>query len=371
MNRKMLCGLLAASLLFLLPMERSQTVFGAVSAAAPVMYHTENDLREIMGLERIEGEKWEQAAAGILAQCASRETYNELVDALAFVSDEDAKEYERQAIKKQQYYEEYMRRFLAGEPAEAILEPLAQYNRLYLQLNQTVVNTVTGTIGGAERYDIGEIKAQEAYAKALLLLCESDADIGGIGQDMDTFLKADLRLKDMTADTISVYTAEDDPVYAQFSGVVTQITEDTVTIQSGEVTVLSYSGITAAKKLYVGHKIKQYQRIGKAKGESVSLTLTSALCGENPLRMYGQRAAFWQEAYLRTQLTDCYTVDFSLVKDDIDEKANTAGVASTMTDADGNESLLTVEDNPYTGDEIVIDKDGVRINGEDTGMEGE
>lgn len=338
--RKLRCMIAAAMVLTLFP----TSVFAA----------TENDLREVMGLERIEGQEWEKAAERILAQCASQESYNELLDELEEIPDEETEILNQQIQQKNEYYEEYMEKFLAGAPASELAGSLSEYNRLYHLINQTTTDPAIA--GELERYDSKTIEQQILYAKTLFALCKSTANIGTVGQEADTFLKGNLRIKDITEDSITCYVTSEDNIYSQLKGVVTKITGKTIEIQSGKATVLTYTGVKADEKISVGCKVKQYQKIGKAVKDSVTVSMTSGMTAENPLKMYGTKGVYWQEEYLRTQPWASEGLDLTKVKNHIDSLQQEETSKSVMTDENGNETELTVENNPYhKEDETVLD----------------
>lgn len=303
--------------------------------------YTENDLRELMGLERIEGEKWEETAAGILAQCADEESYNELADLLdtAVFKDELAAAIE----DKNRAYRNYRKQFLEGKEAQGLLEALFAYDSLYRQVNSSTDDPSLD--GAVKRYDSGSIERQAAYARALLALCNSRTDIGMAGPEADTFLKRNLRIQNMTEDALTCYVAEGESIYAQLGGTVYK-EGDTLLIRSGAATVFRYTGVTPV--VSDGQQVEQYQLIGKAAGGTVTVRLLTGGLAVNPLKMYGTRARYWQDEYLRTQPWNTgEALDLADVKDSVSSAAADDSGNSVMTDRDGKQTEIVIENNTY------------------------
>lgn len=325
---------------------------------------TENDMREVMGLERIEGSEWEKTAAKILSQCRSQKNYNNFVDEIGSVKNEESEVLAKQIKKKTEYYNVFRESFLAGAPAWELTDTLTDYDRLY-----QVVNSYADAPQIAEeleKYDWKTIAEQEAYAKNIQKLCGSSGNIGDVGQKADTFLKANLRIAGLTEDSVTCHATPKDRVYAQFSGKVTTVDSDSVTVLSGKTTEFTISGIQPVKGLKAGKKVKQYDVIGKAKTETVTASMKTGTDRENPLKIYGTRAAYWLDEYLQTEpWAEDDAVDLSKVKDQTDQKEEETTAVSTMTDENGKESELTVKNNPYSkDDETVLPKEIINYLGQ-------
>lgn len=303
---------------------------------------TENDLREVIGLERMEGEEWERTAAAVLAQCTGQERYNELVDELKYVEDEEAQIIRGQVQQKEAYCSEYMDKFLAGKPAEELTESLSGYNRICKQLNQTAA--ASAVAGDLEYYDTAAIENQLTYANAILALCKSTANIGEIGQDADTFLLTGLSIQKLTEDALTCSVTPKMKIYAQFNGIVTKISGNTVEIKSGNATIFTYRGIKAKSGLSAGATVRQYSHIGNAVGSSVTVTMQSGVRKINPLKLYGQKATYWLENYLRAQPWDGYALDLDDIKNEVCEEESDPAASSVMTNESGRKTSLKNED---------------------------
>lgn len=327
---------------------------------------TENDLREVMGLERIEGSEWEKTAAKILSQCRDQKDYNNLVDEISSgsVKNEEAEMLAKQIEKKTEYYNAFRESFLAGAPAWELTDTLTDYDRLYQAVNSYADDPQIAE--ELEKYDWETIAEQEAYAKTIQKLCGSKGDIGDVGQKTDTFLKANLRIAGLTDDSVTCHTTPKDKVYAQFSGKVTAVGEDSVTVLSGKATEFTISGIRPAKELKTGEKVSQYDVIGRAKSETVTASMKTGTNRENPLKIYGTRAAYWLDEYLQTEpWAEDDAVDLSKVKDQTEQKEEETTKVSTMTDENGKESELTIKNNPYSqDDETVLPKEIINYLGQ-------
>lgn len=302
---------------------------------------TENDLREVIGMERVEGEKWEKTAATILAQCNEQESYNELLNELEHVKDEETAIIQEQIQEKKEYYVRYMEDFLKGKPTEDLIESMSDYNRMYKLLNQTTIDSKIG--GSLEYYDTSTISKQISYANAILALCKSTSDIGQVGQDADTFLMTGLCIQNITDDTLTCRVTPEDKVYAQFNGIVTKITGDTIEIKSGNATSFTYTGVKAKSKLSVGLQIKQYYYIGNAINNSIIVTMQTGTIPVNPLKIYGKKAVHWQETYLRTVPWDEHCLNMDNIKNSVQTDESESSSHSTMIDKNGDQTNITEE----------------------------
>lgn len=315
---------------------------------------TENDLREVMGLERIEGETWEKYAATILAQCKNQESYNELLDDLEFIDDEQAEIINEQVKQKEEYYVSYIKEFQEGATVDELMESFTGYNRMYKTLNQISIDPQIA--GELEHYDTDAIERQAAYANIILSLCKSTKDIGKIGQEADTFLLTGLTIQDMSEDTLTCCVTPEDKIYAQFNGIVTKITEDTIEIRSGKETTFSYHGVKAKEKLSVGVTVKQYTYIGNPTGNTIAVSMKTGADAINPLKMYGEKARYWQNTYMRTMPWKSQCIDLDNIKNCVEEKTTDDSEHSTMTDEKGNCSDITENENIQNSDaETVLD----------------
>lgn len=332
---------------------------------------TENDLREVMGLERIEGSEWEKTAAKILSQCREQKNFNSLVDEITSgsVKDEEAEILAKQIEEKNKYYDAYMNAFTNGDPAWKITDILSDYDRLYRLVNGS--GTEPSVTGELEKYDGSSIEKQEAYARTLQDMCKNSSNIGKVGLDANTFLRKNLRIAGVTENSVTCFTTPGDRVYAQFTGKISSITSDTVTISAGSATEFTVSGIKPVRDLKTGQKIRQYTMIGTAKTDTVQAEMVSCMNSENPLKIYGTRACYWLDEYLQTEpWTDKDRPDLSRVKDCVDHREETDENVSTMTDKEGNKKELTIEDNPYrTGNETVLPEDIMDYLGKKRGVE--
>ena len=117
-------------------------------------------------------------------------------------------------------------------------------------------------------------------------------------------------------------------------------------IKSGAATIFCYTGVAPAAS--DGQQVEQYQLIGKAVGGTVTVQLLTGGLAVNPLKMYGTRAQYWQDEYLRTQPwnTD-EALDLADVKDSVSSAVADDSGGSVMTDKDGKQTEIVIENNTY------------------------
>lgn len=310
---------------------------------------TEPDLRELMGLVRMDSDEYRAAAMEVLAQEKSREGFL----ALAEKADEEQKERALALDRKKQEargaYEELEGLFTSGADAGKVLDALEEYKR------QSAAAEAAQEEFLSFRAPVPMDDMEDAVRQAGIImdLCTTDIDIGDAGAAADTFLLKDLSLSGVTPGSITCRTAEGDGVYSQFHGVVQAVKEDMVRIKSGETILITYQGVVPEKGLSAGTKVLQYERIGSCGGSRI--TVSMSLCGEeeNILKAYGTHGLRWYEAYLLSLPWEEGCIDFSRVRSFLPASAAQEG-SSYMVTGDGDE----VQEPPPVrgGEDLVLDK---------------
>ena len=326
----------------------------------PIFAATENDLREIAGLDRISVADAQTRAQAIIASCSQDTQWNELIDMLDEYGLNNKTEItEELANNGAKAYKAMMSAFNSGESISAILDYFEDYDTYYL----TYEEIYTPEAVALEKISEKSIKSRLAYAQSLIDISKDLSNIGRIGYDAETFLKKQLSLENVTEGSISVYTTPNDRIYSQLRGTITKIINDSVTIASGATIKLTYSGIKPSKNLKEGDKITQGQFIALAKDITVTLSMRMDSQDVNPLIIYGTRAIYWYESYLNANPGNEDILDLDDIKDYVSTPTYTPNSNdNTVTDENGNKSYVKIvtpdnEDKDKTVEDKVLSED--------------
>lgn len=315
---------------------------------------TEPDLRELMGLIRMDSEEYKSAAMEVLAQAESREGFLALAEKMEKEQKEKANALAALQQKARSSYEELEAAFTSGADTEEVLHALEDYE-LQSSLAETAQEEFLSYHAPVSMDDMEDAVRQAAY---IMDLCTTDVDIGDAGTTADTFLLKSLSLSGVTPGSITCRTTEGDGLYSQFHGVVQTVMKDMVRIKSGEEILITYKGIVPDEKLRAGIEVLQYEKIGSCGGCQV--TVSMSLCGEeeNILKVYGAHAMRWYEKYLASLPWAEGCLDLKQVRSFLPASAAQEG-GSYMVTGDGNEVQeltpvrggegLVLDNNPFVG----------------------
>ena len=300
-----------------------------------VSAYTENDLREVMGYERYDNKDALRLAKKLISDSSQDEMYNHLLQ----VQDETT--VQKENITKDLVIESrecLLEEVAAGIKIDDILKLFSQYDTIYLTAKtEYEVDRVDLT-----PIDESDIHKKQELAKFIEIINETSVDIGKVGVDMEPVVGGGLRIKSMGVDTITVYTSEDEIVRSQFNGTVKEVTNDSVTIQSGETILLIYQGIKS--QVHKDDAVKQGATIGRTKQYDMSLTMNMVSQPVNPLLAYGKRAIVWYDTYKQEDPWNKLKFDFENIKDHPDKQVeNEQVVVGEVKRADGTTGKLTVE----------------------------
>jgi hypothetical protein len=322
-------------------------VFSLVLLAALILLQpkaafaaTENDLREVMGYERFEGEECEQLVKSIIAQCAKDISYNELLDLLDEMQADDYADIKEKTQKKDLLYEEMMGKFRSGFDVGDILTLYSEYASAYQELEGYATDSTVRK--DLERIDESDIDARMAYALAIEKTASSTDNIGKIGNDADTFLKNTLYISSVGDDFVSCKVEKGVTVYAPLTGIVTSVQNNRIVLQCGATIEVICENVSRATGIYPGDKVKQGKQIGQTTDTTVTVHMTIDTMPANPLRMYGNRGVHWYETYKNENPWQEDDMDLTDVKEKIEEKEEEP-TGSVMTDEYGQTTEITVD----------------------------
>ena len=336
--------------------------------------YTTDDLRVLMGMHRLSEDGSMLEIKRLLSTCYKEKEWNELVSHLGEVGDEKIKEFKEKEDAWYNAKDILESNFVSNKPIKTILNNYVEY--------QTAAS-LRGVESNESYSDLSliddeNIEAKIAYANSLLEAADDSTDIGIIGYKMKPFTKAGLLIsipfgssysidsgKQQYNKGLTIAIKQKNKIYSQFNGIVTAVTDNSVTVRSGKSIEIEYLGIrpSVVKKQIV----KQYNTIGKTKTKSITIKFKLNTVYADPLLLYGSRSGKWYEQWENSN-PGCIIEkrDYSELRDSITADI-TAGItkkapdfkAGTITDKAGKTEQITIQgDNNYTdtADNIVIEK---------------
>lgn len=343
--------------------------------------YTTDDLRELMGMNRLTDDDSMAEIKGILSTCYKQKEWNELVLALGDIDEVQLKEFKETEDAWYQAKEILEEDFSSNKPIEIILDDYVEYETAaslrteYTEKNSSELSLIDDT----------DIEAKIAYANSLLSAVNDYTNIGVIGNNMKSFTKDKLMVlipfgksfsiesgKKQTNDGLTVSIQQEHKIYSQFNGRVTAVTSDSVTVRTGNSIEIEYTGIQPMVE--TKQKVKQYNTLGKTKSKTMTVRFKLNTVYFDPLLLYGTRSAAWYEQWQNAN-PGCTIEksDYSRLLDKLSEnesiKASDLNQAGAMTDKDGTAAPIIIQgDNKYTDtpDNIITEttEPGIIDNGE-------
>lgn len=330
--------------------------------------NTTNDLRELMGMKRLEDEGLNKEILRLLSLTYKEEQWNELVEGLKDNIDFELKEF----VEKEENYikakEELKESFCNNEDINQILELYIEYDtKNSLRGEQIYKNNYK-----LELLDTSDIETKLKYIESILYAAEDTVNIGVIGKAMNTFSKDNLLLTSVFGESRNIHTGKleknngitiaipnETPIYSQFHGKVTKVNHNSVEITTGNSLILTYKNITPTVRL--NQNIKQYAELGTTKDNTMEFYVNLNTIYIDPLFLYGTRSQKWYDNWINSYPGSTYnTVDYSKLLDEIPkiEQPEEIKGSTYINEKNEEESILFQGDNYYetTPDNIVIEK---------------
>lgn len=332
---------------------------------------TTDDLRVLMGMHRLSEDGSMNEIKRLLSSSYKQQEWNELVMALGDIDDTELKNFKEKEDAWYQAKDMLESNFSDNKPIETILNDYVNYQTAAAQR----VGYSKTDSSGLSLIDTGDIKAKIAYANSILNAADDKTNLGVIGYKMKTFTKANLLItvpfgqsrsidsgKEHTNNGITIAIQQDARVYSQFNGIVTAVTDNSVTIGTGKSIEIEYIGIkpSVGKK----QKVKQYAVIGKTKTKTMAIRFKLNTVYEDPLLLYGSLSTVWYEQWKGSN-PGCaidinnYTNLLDKLPEEEAEKAPEPNNAGTITNKDGTEKKIVIEgENSYsdTPDNLILEK---------------
>lgn len=331
--------------------------------------YTTDDLRVLMGMNRLSEDSSMSEIKGILSSCYKQKEWNELVAALGNVKDVQLKEFKEKEDAWYSAKDALESNFTSNKPVKTILSDYVNYKTAASLRAEYTKNSFTLSL-----IDNDNIENKIAYANSLIEAVNDNTNIGVIGNNMETFTKDKLMVtvpfgssysinsgKKQTSKGLTLSIQKGRKIYSQFNGIVTAVTDNSVTIKTGRSIEIEYSGVQP--RVEKKQKIKQYVVIGKTKTKSMTMKLKLNTLYFDPLLLYGSRSSEWYEQWKNAN-PGCIIEekDYSELLDHLPEAEadHASDIVGTMTDKEGGTTQITIQgDNSYTDtpDNIVTEKE--------------
>lgn len=313
---------------------------------------TENDLRDVMGIGKLNKKAISEKTDELVDRISRDETYNELVKILKN-NDISSNITEKEITEEREAYEKLIKGFNNCESASKVLEDFSSYDSYTYYASQTSYGTLD-----ADYADTTGSEKKLEKLKYLKKIMNNKKNIGKIGSQCQPVTRNGIRVEEINENEVKIYTSKKEKIYAVFSGFILKTNKNSITVQSGESIEITYSGIRSKKKS--GEKVKQGDIIGKAKGLSITVSMKMAKKEQNVLFAYGPKGSEWYQDYVSENPWDDSCLDFSKVKDaENSSKKDTSDTkSSTYVITDGNKNRVKIaQPNVQSTQDNVFDED--------------
>lgn len=307
-------------------------LLAVVTTASPYPAHaaTENDLREVMGIGRINKTTLQRKTDFLTDRLTREENYNELA-ALLKEKGMTLKLTEKEVNKEKRAYEDMMKSFDSCDSASSVIGKFSEYDSYTYYSDQTSFGSLD-----AEYINTSDTKRKLAKLDTLRKIMRNKEDIGKVGVSMAGITDDMFQIQNAEEGSISISTEKKDKIYAAFSGKITDRKKDSITVGSGQTIFVTYSGIKSS--LRTGDSVKQGRSIGAATGSMVHVSMIMNGTERNILLAYGSDGSEIYSSYLSANPWADDILDFSNVKDvsSKKEKTSSQGKVRDSVSSDGN-----------------------------------
>lgn len=331
-------------------------LLAAVTAVSPNSIHaaTENDLREVMGIGRLDKAELQEKTDALTDRLVREENYNELASMLK-EKGMTLKLTEKEADEEKNAYKDMIKSFDSCDSASSVIGKFSEYDSYTYYSDQTSVGSMD-----VEYINTSGTKEKLAKLDTLRKIMKNKEDIGKVGSSMAGITNDMFQIQTADEGSVSFATEKKDKIYAAFSGTVVSSKKSTVTISSGQTIFVTYAGIKSP--LRAGDSIKQGDLIGKAKGVKICVSMTMNGAKRNILLAYGSGGSESYSSYLSENPWADDILDFSNVKNSPSKKKknssqtqenDTSGRGGTSIEYDGPQESTEHEDvteDPFSPD---------------------
>jgi len=328
----------------------------AVTTAFPNAIHaaTENDLREVMGIGRINKTALQDKTNALTDRLVREENYNELA-AMLKEKGVTLKLTEKEADEEKNAYKDMINSFDSCDSASSVIDKFSEYDSYTYYSDQTSIGSMD-----AEYINTSGTKEKLAKLDTLRKIMKNKEDIGNVGSSMTGITNDMSKIQKADGWSLSISTERKDKVRSAFSGKVTERKKTSVTIASGQTISVTYYGIKNSLK--PGALVKQGGVIGKAVSSKIRISMTMNGIKENILLAYGTAGNEFYSSYLSENPWVDDILDFSNVKDSSSkkkkdstqsQKSSTSSQGGTSIEYDGPQESTEHEDvteDPFSPD---------------------
>lgn len=328
----------------------------AVTATYPNSIHaaTENDLREVMGIGRIDKSALQEKTDALTDRLVREENYNELASILK-EKGMTLRLTEKEADEEKNAYKDMMKSFDSCDSASSVIDKFSEYDSYTYYSDQTSIGSLD-----AEYINTSGTKKKLAKLDTLRKIMKNKEDIGKVGSSMTGITNDISQIQKVDEGALSISTEKKDKVRSTFSGKVTERKKNSVTIASGQTISVTYSGVKSS--LEPGASVKQGDVIGKSSGSRIRISMTMNGAKENILLAYGADGNEFYSSYLSENPWADNILDFSNVKDSSSKKKkdssqsqehNTSGQGGTTVEYGGPQESTEhkdVTEDPFSPD---------------------
>lgn len=328
----------------------------AVTTASPNAIHaaTENDLREVMGIGRINKTALQDKTNALTDRLVREENYNELA-AMLKEKGVTLKLTEKEADEEKNAYKDMINSFDSCDSASSVIDKFSEYDSYTYYSDQTSIGSMD-----AEYINTSGTKEKLAKLDTLRKIMKNKEDIGNVGSSMTGITNDMSKIQKADEESVSFATEKKDKIYAAFSGTVASDKKSSVTINSGQTISVTYIGVKSF--LQAGDSVKQGMPIGIATGSTVRVSMTVNGTKKNILLAYGSGGSESYSSYLSENPWADDILDFSNVKDSPSKKkkdssqtqeSDISGQGGTSIEYDGPQKLTEHEDvteDPFSPD---------------------
>lgn len=264
---------------------------GAASVC-PINAHaaTENDLRYVMGIGRLDAKSIKTRINRFSERLALDNSYNEMV---SYVKENGLEtDVTEDHIKKEtSSYKDLIRSVQSGRPVSDIKKALSRYDDYAIAGEDTFD---TGTT--FDYTDTTRLKQKLKELKALKAIEKNRTNIGGVSNRLPTITKKPMHIASMGNNAVRFDTGRKQKIYCLFSGRIINITKHDITIASGETIQVTYKGLKPCVRS--GSKIKQGSLIGRAAGTSIKIDMVMNGKSANIVTAFGKEGKRIYEDYM-------------------------------------------------------------------------
>lgn len=269
---------------------------------------TENDLRYVTGIGRLDEKKVQKKIDRFSERLALDNTYNEMVSYIkANGLDTDVTEKRLEAEEKA--YDSLMDSFSSGESATDVKERLSAYDK-YAADDDSYVDS-----GESFDYtDTAKVKAKLKSLKALAGIAADDTDIGGISNRLPSVTGKPLHINKMGEGSTVFDTKKKQKIYCIFSGIIVNMTGRSISVKSGKTITVTYDGIIPVEGMKPGKKVSQKDLLGKTIKKYVRIDMDMNGKDVNVLSAAGTSGVNAYEAYMSENPWEDEIIDISEIK---------------------------------------------------------